>query len=140
MEWHIGTASWKAEVLAAEQFAVPTVRCWAQMAQSNAELLDWVRHHRYLAPVDINDGESGIALLILWEVDHGRPFPTHGGAGLTAALVGFTRRLKVRVQRDAEMSRWLVCQETQRTLVHCLPPVHRMCWSIKLVPPPDGEP
>ena len=93
--------AWKAQVEAAEQFAAPTVRSRAWMADSNAALLDWLRHHRYLRPVDVADGESGMALLILWEVDHGCTFPSHGATGSSAALVGFTRRLKSRVKRDA---------------------------------------
>ena len=133
-------AAWRAGVLAAEQFAAPVIRTRRQMTESNEGLLDWVRQHRYLTPADVNVGESGMALLLLWEVDHARPFPTHGGAGHSAALVGFTRRLKSRVDKDAELSSWLTCQEFQRPLVPGLPAVYHMRWSVKVLQPPAGEP
>ena len=136
----LDVAAWKAGVLAQEDYATHTVRSRAQMAESNAGLLHWVRHHRYLTPVEVDVGESGMALLILWEVDHGRPFPRHGGDGPTAALVGFTRRLKARVQQDAELAGWLVCQSFQRALAPGLPAVHHLRWSVKVQPPPPGEP
>ena len=65
----------------------------------NAELVAWVRQHRYLVPAGSDDAttwESGMALLLLWEVDHGRSFVTEGGAEPTLRLLSFTRRLQKR--------------------------------------------
>ena len=132
--------AWKSAVLVAEQFAVPTVRTRERMAQSNAGLVEWVRNHRHLAPADKDTGESGMALLILWEVDHGCPFPRHGGDGPSAALLGFTRRLKSRVLADAELCEWLACFSSQRPLGAGLPATHHLRWTVRIVPPPAGEP
>ena len=66
---------WKAAVLHREQFQTPTVRLRAQREASNAGLADWVRQHRYLQPVPVELGESGAALLLLWEVDHQQESP-----------------------------------------------------------------
>jgi hypothetical protein len=35
--------------------------------------------HRHLRPTEVENGESGMALLILWEVEHGEPFPCQRG-------------------------------------------------------------
>ena len=71
----LDVASWKLEVLELEQFAPPTVRLRDQRSVSNSGLADCVRNHRYLKPVELDAGESGMALLLLWEVDHGLAFP-----------------------------------------------------------------
>jgi hypothetical protein len=45
-------------------------------AEANAELPTWLRNHQHLRPCTAELGESGRALLLLWEVDHGCPFPS----------------------------------------------------------------
>jgi hypothetical protein len=70
-------------------------------------LAAWVRDHRYLLPEELDVGESGMALLILWEVDHGFPFHSSGGAGNSQLLVGFSKLLQRRVTADADLSQWL---------------------------------
>ena len=81
-----------------------------------------------------------MALLLLWEVDHGQLFPRQGGDGPAAALLGFTRRLKARVQQDAELSQWLTCRHSQRPLADGLPATYHMRWSVRIVKPPQSEP
>ncbi len=61
---------------AEETHQLPVVQTSALMAEVDAALARWVRMHRYLQPVELADGESGMALLLLWEVDHQRDFPT----------------------------------------------------------------
>jgi hypothetical protein len=131
--------AWKARVQLAEEAAPPAVRLRDQMAASNAELAMWLRNHRYLAATDVDSGESGMALLLLWEVDHGRSFPRQGGDGASAALLGFTKRLKARVQQDAELREWLECREMQKPLAPGLPASHHTRWSVKVLRPPATE-
>ena len=131
---------WKACVLDAEQFALPIVRLRDQLVECNAGLAEWVRRHRYLTPIEVESGESGMALLMLWEVDHGRPFPRQGGDSTSAQLLGFTRRLQARVQEDAELRAWLTCKYMQRPLAPGLPAAHHSRWSVRIVKPAPTEP
>ena len=50
-----------------------------QMAAADSGLVAWLKGHRFLVPTAVESGESGMALLLLWEVDHGCPFPSAGG-------------------------------------------------------------
>ena len=110
------------------------------MAASDTGLADWLRCHRFLRPVELSEGESGMALLILWEVDHGGPFPRQGGEALSGALLGFTRRLKRRVELDSELQEWLACRYVQQPLAPGLAPSHHTRWSVQICPPPAGDP
>lgn len=136
----VDAAAWKTGVLAAEQFAAPVVRLRSQRLESNAALADWVRQHRYLSPTDLDSGESGMALLLLWEVDHGRAFPGQGGGGPSRSLLGFTKRLQARVRADEELRTWLVSGRSQKPLAPGLPASHHMCWSVKIIALPPHEP
>ena len=132
--------TWRAGVQESERFALPVARLRDQRVASNAGLVEWVRQHRHLAPAEHADGESGMALLLLWEVDHGREFPRQGGDGSSAALLGFTRRLKQRVGADPELSQWLQPRDCHRALAPGLPPVHHVWWSVRISRPAVGEP
>jgi hypothetical protein len=79
-----------------------------------------------------------MALLLLWEVEHGCPFPSLAGDSQASRLTGFTRRLKDRVARDDELKEWLVCKYMQMPLAPGLPASHHSRWSVKVVAPPDG--
>ncbi len=50
---------------AEETYQLPIVRESALMAEVDAALARWVRMHRYLQPVEVADGESGMAWLLL---------------------------------------------------------------------------
>ena len=50
-----------------------------QMALVDVGLADWIRSHKYLRPVPPEEGESGVALLYLWEVEKGHTFPSRAG-------------------------------------------------------------
>jgi hypothetical protein len=82
----------------------------------------WLRMHRYVQPAELADGESGMALLILWEVDHQRDFPMRGGED--SKLRSFTRRLKRRVAMDPELSQWLESKPMQKPLAPGLADMH----------------
>jgi len=45
-----------------------------------------------------DDGEPSMALMLLWEVDHGAEFPYFGEGAAATRLMGFTKRLKRRTQ------------------------------------------
>ena len=75
----------------------------ASRLEANAGLADWVRDHKFLRPVAVEDGESGMALLLLWELDDGCPFPSDAGENQACLLASFTRRLRAAVAKDAEL-------------------------------------
>ena len=79
-----------------------------------------------------------MALLILWEVDHGCSFPSRAGGSQASRLTGFTRRLKEKVARDEELREWLTCKYMQMPLSPGLPTSHHSRWSVSLTPPPGG--
>ena len=106
--------AWRRRQEAAEEFQATIPRVRSAMDSADATLFPWLRQHRYLQPTDCSLGESGMALLILWEVEHGRDFPTTGSRDPASLLVGFTSRLKARVSRDDELSRWLTSEVLYR--------------------------
>ena len=133
-------AAWAAAAKLSEAYSARQLRPRELMAQEDAGLAAWIRGHRYLQPVDVENGESGLALLLLWEVDHGRTYPRQGGAEPAAVLMGFSRRLARRVQEDKELSQWLVSRYMQRPLAPGLPTSHHTRWSLRVVQPPPSEP
>jgi hypothetical protein len=80
-----------------------------------------------------------MALLILWEVDHDQSFPTQGGGGLSAALLGFTRRLQQRAAQDPRLD-WLESEDSALPLAPGLMPTHHRRWSVRVAAPAAGEP
>ena len=109
------------------------------MGPVDAGLAPWLRQHRYLQPVDVDQGESSMALLLLWEVEHARPFPT-AAEDPAKVLMVFTRRLMQRVAADEELRLWLTAKELQRPLAPGLPDSHHTRWSLQICPPQAGEP
>ena len=136
----VDVVAWRRSVEAAEAHSVPVPRLREQMVAADQGLAAWVRQHRYLVPSAVELGESGMALLVLWEVDHRHPYPGQGGDGLSAALVGFTRRLQERVGKDDELRHWLVWKDMNVPLCAGLAPSHHRRWAVRLVAPGPGEP
>ena len=81
-----------------------------------------------MVPTEVDVGESGMALLLLWEVDHGRHYPCSGTLTATAKLVGFSRVMRLRVAADPELAAWLQYKEVQRSLVPGTAAVHQFRW------------
>ena len=131
--------AWRRAIEQAEAHAAPVRRLRDQMAEADAGLAPWLKGHRYLLPADVEVGESGMALLLLWEVDHQQPYPNQGGDGLSGALVGFTRRLQDRVSKDPELS-WLQWKDMSAPLSAGLAPSYHRRWSVKVMAPGPGEP
>ena len=65
----VDVVAWRQRTLEAEEFAAP-IDSRVAMAAADADLAAWVRLHPHLHPADLERGESPMALLILWEVDH----------------------------------------------------------------------
>ena len=63
----------------------------------------WIKQHRYLRAVPIEQGEATIALLLLWEADHGHPYPSQA-VELVGRLSTFCKRLKEAVAADEELA------------------------------------
>lgn len=111
------------------------------MAEADRELASWVRTHPYLTPVELEVGETGMALLILWEVDHGCSWPSQAEDDQRSSiLAGFTRRLKRRVLADPVLSGWLRFEDAQRPLAFGLADTHNTRWSVQVRQPSAGEP
>ena len=132
--------AWRRRVETEEAFRPPAPKPRELMAQDDAGLARWIQSHSYLQPVDVSEGESGMALLILWEVDHGRPYPRNGGDTQAAVLAGFSRRLKSRVQGNSELREWLTTRYMQQPLAPGLPLSHHARWSVRVVRPPPHHP
>jgi len=137
-EWSDWEA-WRRQVELAETFRVGPRGARETMAEADAGLAGWVRGHRYLQPVEVDKGECSMALLLLWEVEHGGPFPTVG-TDRASALAGFTKRLARRVALDEELKEWLVTKDVQRPIAPGMPEVHHTRWSVRVCQPPVGEP
>ena len=118
----------------------PVPRLRGRMAVVDQELAAWVSQHRYLRPAELEVGESSMALLLLWEVEHQQAFPTQGGTERAAVLEGFTRRLKRRLAADPQLSAWLTSGEVQQPLAPGLMESHYTRWSLRLHPPQPSEP
>ena len=93
-------AAWRVAVEAAEAHSAPMRKLQDQMRATNQGLAAWFKGHRHLRPTAVENGESGMALLLLWEVVHQQQFPSMGGRGrnqeLSYALMGFSKRLEGR--------------------------------------------
>ena len=135
----VDVQEWRRRVEAVEVRAVPVPRLRDQMASADAGLAAWIHNHRYLVPTDAASGESGMALLLLWEVDHQKTFPTKGSEGVTAALGSFTKRLQLRVAKDPRLS-WLTAEDMAAPLAPGLAPTHHKRWSVRVMAPPADEP
>jgi hypothetical protein len=132
--------AWRRRLEAREAYQVPSTKTRVIMSAADAGLAAWLREHRHLRPVEVDQGESGMALLLLWEVDHAQSYPSLGGATTTAMLLAFTRRLKRRVAADKELSAWLTMRDMHGALAPGLAPSHHARWSVAVVPPGPAEP
>eukprot|EP00667_Euglena_gracilis_P022592 EG_transcript_25222 len=120
----------------------PALPLHHRMASVDETLAAWVRHlrtHQFLKPVPEERGECSMALLLLWEVEHGATFPTQAGQGISSTLIGFTRRLQLRVRRDPDLD-WLTWKDVHLPLAPGLPCSHHLRWSVQITPPPAGSP
>ena len=107
--------AWKRKVKEREQYQAAAPRPQAVIGARGQGLAAWLREHRYLRPVDISAGESSMALLLLWEVDHGREWPSNSN-NRTGALASFTKCLTQQVAQEDELKEWLIPKYCTRSL------------------------
>ena len=131
---------WRRRTQAAEEHHAPSLRLAPSLQQLEQGLAPWIRHHRYLQPTEVLEGECTMALLLLWEVDHERSFPSQGCSSHAGVLLRFTRKLQSQVQKDDELKDWLVSRSVQRPLAPGLPDTHTTHWSIRILKPPPSDP
>ena len=91
-----------------EAAAQPIARPLIGKEAADAGLADWLRRHRLLRAVSAEVGLPSMALLLLWEVEKGQSFPSTAAGDESALVLGFTRRLRRRVELDAELSQCMV--------------------------------
>ena len=117
----------------AREAAHPVAALHRRMASADSTFVPWIKGHRSLTPVPPVRGECSMALLLLWEIDHDRPWPTTG-TDLSKVLTGFTCRLHDRVRADSDLS-WLFYEDVNVPLARGLPCSHHVRWSVQIVEP-----
>ena len=131
--------AWKRQVKEREQYQAAAPRPQAVISARGHGLAAWLREHRYLRPVDVSAGESSMALLLLWEVDHGRAWPSHS-SNRSGALAAFTKCLTQQGSLDDELKEWLIPKYSSRPLAPGLPDSHHSFWPVQVLRPPPAEP
>jgi hypothetical protein len=109
------------------------------MEDVDAGLAAWLRYHPHLRAAPVEQGLPSKALLILWEVDKGMPFPSTAGGSESALVLGFTRRLRRRVDQDDVLRECMVPRDVVGALGPGLRDSHNMRWPVQVVPPAAGE-
>ena len=92
----------------------------AHRRMAGLTLPEWIKQHRCLKACAMASGEPSVALLLLWEADHGTEFPSRA-VDITGRLSTFTKRLKDAVAVDAELQRWLDWKPMPFSMVAGLP-------------------
>ena len=75
----------------------------AATREAAASLHTWLARHPHLRQVPVERGEPSVALLLLWEADHGHLFPSRV-TEMKQRLCSFTR---IVVAADHALSLWL---------------------------------
>ena len=137
-----------AELRAAEQELPPPPRLLgprvtsaqlaAQKRAAELNLPRWIKAHRFLQAVPVEQGEPSVALLLLWEADHGQHYPSQA-VELVGRLSTFTKRLKDAVTADSELSAWLLYKQLHLSLTPGVAPSQYLRWAVK-IDPNVGEP
>ena len=125
----LASSDWRQRIESLEACHPKALSSRGTMAQVDAQLAPWLRGHTQLIPTDIASGESSMALLLLWEVDHGQPFPTQARPSQAKVLLGFTKLLKRQIAADDELRHWLQWKEFNLPLSPGLPPSHHTRWT-----------
>ena len=86
----------------------------------------------------LEQGETAVALLLLWEADHGCPYPSLAGE-LMGRVSTFCKRLKEAVTADDELKAWLEYKQMRVALTTSLPATMHVRWSVA-IDPAVGEP
>ena len=101
-------------------------------AQKRAAALDlprWIKQHRFLWAVPVEQGEPSVALLLLWEADYGHSYPSQA-VELVGRLSTFTKRLQDAVAADSELRAWLTFKKMHFPMCPGLPPGVGVRWAV----------
>jgi len=105
----------------------------AHRQEAGLSLPEWIKQHRFLKACVVASGEPYVALLLLWEADHGFLYPS-SAVDTTGRLSTFTKRLKDAVAVDAELQRWLEWKLIPFSLVPGLPCHMHIRWAVRIDP------
>jgi hypothetical protein len=129
-----------AELRAAEQHRVPPPPSSVPRGQRELTALQrstaltlhlWIKEHRHLRAAAVGQGEASVALLLLWEADHGTFFPCKS-AELRTRVSTFANRLMDAVGADSELRVWLKYEWVRFTLTPGLPPQRQLRWGVRI--------
>ena len=98
----------------------------------------WVKQHKFLRAAPLAHGEPSVALLLLWESDHGKLFPCRT-TDLAGRLTTFSKQLQDAVAVDPELSHWLEHRRMQFPLAAGLPSRGHLRWAVR-IDPSIGDP
>jgi hypothetical protein len=105
----------------------------APRQEATLSLPAWIKQHKFLRAAPVERGEPSVALLLLWEADHGKPFPCRTNE-LAGRLTTFSKQLKDAVALDAALSAWLTCQHFWLSLAAGLPIARHLRWAVRIDP------
>ena len=98
----------------------------------------WVKAHPHLQAVSLDHGEASVALLLLWEADHGHLFPS-GKVDIVFRLRNFSAKLEAAVAADTKLCAWLRQRKIRGVLSPGLRPANYTRWAVQ-IRPQVGEP
>ena len=81
--------------------------------------------------VAVEQGEPSIALLLLWETDHGKPYPSQA-VELVGRMSTFTKRLQDAAAADHALSHWLIPKKVRMQLPIGLPSGVCLRWPVHI--------
>ena len=134
---HRSAERWRQRA-AQEAAALPAARPTISKEEADAGLAGWLHLHRLLRAARVEEGLPSIALLLLWEVEHNQPFPSTAGGDESALVLGFSKRLRRRVEQDAILSAWMVPRDFAGALAPGLRDCHAQRWPVQIVVPDPG--
>ena len=115
---------------------VPVVRrtykgAFAATREAAAALHTWLKRQPHLREVPVATGESSVALLLLWEADHGALFPSRV-TEMKQRLGSFTKNLLDAVAADSELSKWVDSKVINFQLTPGVPFNKMRRWSVRI--------
>ena len=105
----------------------------AQRRTAEQGLAAWLRQHQHIGRCSIEMGEPSAALLLLWEGDHGRPYPSDA-TSTRGRLTTFSKRLMEAVDAHEDLQAWVQSRLLTRSLVPGVPPQAQRFWSLRVLP------
>ena len=102
-------------------------------------LSSWILRHPHLRPVTGDVGEPSVLLLLLWEEDQGRLYPSKS-PDLSRRLSKLSQDLEAAVAADADLRAQLSFKRVRRRLTWALPRTTHIHWNVQLNFASVGEP